>query len=239
MASSCPECGAGVELSTATAKVLTGTCAACGQGFTVLAAVQPPTGAPASRGKGDVDEAEAEEEGAASTIACADCGEMVAVENPSEGRIETVCPGCGARAAYSLVGGPTEVREERYRGRPRDDARAGPRGRDTGPRPPGRPCRECGGTLRFTTAPDGTVTGECTSCGNRFTLRPRSDSEGRGGGRGFSGPSRGSYGRPGGWGRGGSGSYRGRDRGPPRPSYRRRDDSDDDRDRRRRRPRRE
>ena len=53
--------------------------------------------------------------------------------------------------------------------------------RSAGPR--ARPCRECGAPLRFSTGPDGAISGECDACGNKFTLPPKREGF-RGGSRG-------------------------------------------------------
>lgn len=234
----CPECSGEVEVDTAPAKVLSGECAACGHGITILEGVRPPAAKPGAEAPGT----EAGEEGGAESagLVCAECGETAAVRAAADGKIETECSGCGAEAVYALVGGEAEEETPEPR---RPERRSAPPGRGGFDRPASRPCRECGGTLQFRDGPDGGVIGECSSCGNRFTLPPRRDRDGperRGrppyGGR----PERRSSDRPfrrgGDW-RGRGERRTGGPRGGSRP-YRRRDgdgaESDDRRRRRRR-----
>ncbi len=164
---------------------------------------------------------------------CEECGAPLAFREGKNGSLEAVCADCEITTVFvPQREAPKLEREpkfERDRERPeRFDAEA----------PRGRPCRKCGATLRFSTGDDGMLVGECESCGNRFTLPPRSDS---GGGRGDRGGPRygrreyrpSSGGRPPYRGRGGTGAGRPSRsfdrRGPPRSDY------DDDRRKRRRR----
>lgn len=233
MPNSCPDCGAPLEFNSATARVLHGDCGGCGHAFTILeglpAIPQAPSNAPAA-------ETDVPEGGPA----CGKCGAPLTLRSASEDTLEAVCSGCESEFTYTLdtAPGPSGPPRRPTRFEPETERRGG------FDRPPSRPCRECGGTLQFTSTPDGLVTGECAQCGNRFTLPPRRE----GGGR-----SR--YGRPGGggfrpqYGRGRGYSRDGARGGPPPRSgggsrpYRRRssfqDEGDDDSDRRRRRPRRE
>ncbi len=246
---SCPDCGAEAEYVEATARVLQGTCSECGRTFTILEQTQAGSGGPS----GSPPEAASDEEttqGAreASTIPagppCSVCGAALAVRASAEGSLEAQCSSCSTTFTYVLATSPPAepTRTFRPRGRPPRDEGGG-----FGPSR-SRPCRECGGPLRFSTDPDGNVTGECGSCGNRFTLPPRREF-GRGRGDG------GDRGRPR---RSGPPSFRRQGRYPPRrdsggegpryrgggPSFRRRDrrddaEDDDSTDRRRRRFRRE
>ena len=255
MGSACPGCGAAAEFSPHAVRAVQGTCSACGGTFTVVEpGSAPDASAPAPRaaGAGEIagDDAPA---GAAPGIAtipgpdCAECGTSMVLETWTAEFAKAACPSCGEAVEYRTAPEPRETRFERappFRGRDR-----------AGGFPPqrGRPCRECGGQLTFSTDAEGNVTGACTNCGNRFTLppRPRGDRPGP-------------RGRPGGFSRGfvprfqrsggrfredndrgpRRGPPRGASRGPPRRTYRRNDDGDDDdrsdaADRRRRRPRRE
>jgi DNA-directed RNA polymerase subunit M/transcription elongation factor TFIIS len=231
--SSCPECGADVTYSVEEARVLTGTCDSCHKVTTLLQGTVPlGTGAPS-----DASAAEGGAPATAEGLECSECGSALTVEASSDGSLEVRCAECETVARFVPEGAKSGAREERpprREFRDRDD-------RPRGGAPNSRPCRQCGAPLTFTTDENGQLTGECSSCGNRFTLPPRRDNF-SGGGR--SGPSRyggrssGGYNRGGrGWSSGGSG-YRGGGSGG-RPD-RRRDasrDSDDDERPRRRRPR--
>jgi len=221
-----------MEYDARTTTVLTGTCGGCGHQLTVLQEGAGP--APTEPGTaGGPDAARSWKTAAPATAGppCQACGAPLTFRSSGGPGVEATCTGCGAVSSYVPAG--MAPREFPRRGAPRPE-----RSDDSGPgfRPSNaRPCRECGGPLRFTTAPDGTISGECGSCGNRFTLPPRRESDGgRGGGaRRFErGPPRGKFG-----GRGGSRPY-GR---PPGGGFGRRqsrDDGDED-ERPRRRPRRE
>lgn len=248
MADVCPDCGAEAGFVERNARVLQGSCAGCGRTFTIVQEVSadagafPPAAPAATPG--------VSEEGPAAPApptapgpACGVCGSSLALRSMSETSFEARCGSCGTAFTYVLATSPGGFARAPF------PARRGP-AEEGGPRygaPRSRPCRECGGPLRFTTDPDGNVTGECTSCGNRFTLPPRREF---GGGRGDRGDRRGparSYSRasrgPGRW-----SPRREGDRPRPfnsnGPAYRRRErrpepDDDEDDSRRRRRPRRE
>jgi DNA-directed RNA polymerase subunit RPC12/RpoP len=236
----CPDCGAEIELAERTARLFAGACADCGKPVTVIQAAAGGSEAVASAPIPEGGTARVEAPTPASGPPCGSCGAPLALQAGSPSKIDGSCAACGATFVY-LLSRPEE-RERRFdRGGPprRDGPGAGP--------PRSRPCRECGGPLRFSTDDDGNVTGECTSCGNRFTLPPRREFGGeRGGPGGRRGPSRSfspSYRRPGRWPRSGEGD-RPRRFGPARPTFRRREsrsdgDDEDDDGRRRRRPRRE
>lgn len=225
--SSCPECGAEVAYSVEEARVLTGTCDACHKVTTLLQGTVPLGTGSGSGATGESAPATAE------GLECSECGSALTVEASTDGSLEVRCPECETVARFVPEGAKTEDRDDRP---PRREFR------DRGDRPRGgapnsRPCRQCGAPLTFTTDENGQLTGECSSCGNRFTLPPRRDRFSGGGRSGpprYGGRSSGGYNRGGGrgWSSGGSG-YRGGGR-----SDRRRDaDSDDDDRPRRRRPR--
>ncbi len=200
MTSTCPECGGEVTLTEQPARAWSGDCPGCGKGITILGGVRPPHGGPA-----ESDGATDESGPASAGVACPECGNPLEVRFASRGALETVCGDCGTSTTYARTepGAEESYPERRPRGRP-----PGPGGRFD--RAAGRPCRECGGVLQFSSAPDGGVVGECSQCGNRFTLPARQPMGGDRGGRGFGG-------RPGGR-RYGAGGDRPRrwDRGPPR-----------------------
>ncbi len=250
MAKSCPACGAEVDYVDRPARVLAGTCRGCGQALTILqegpaAAEGPESPAPkeASVGmEGEVPGAAAKPGRPSHPVPiCRACGASLTFHSSSGGRIEAVCTDCGATDTYLLATGAER--------RPRAPLEARGRPADMGaPGFPGsraRPCRQCGAPLRFTTGAEGTVTGECTSCGNRFTLPPRQD---RGGGRGgrerpgrYGAGSSSRYRARGTW-SGGSGGGKPRRFGPPSGRFRRREpegegNGDDGTARKRRRPR--
>jgi ribosomal protein L37AE/L43A len=244
MTQTCPDCGTPVEYVERAAQVLTGNCADCGHAFTILqGAPDDVSNLPARAAKGartPTGEGDEPVEIAGDRPKCDDCGSTLSFRI-AEGRgVEGVCPGCQSKFAYVLSGGEAESapRMRPYRERP-----SGGRDADFGA-PRSRPCRECGGPLRFATNPDGTVGGECSSCGNKFTLPPRRDDDGggrgdRGGGRPFNrnyAPRSGGGGRwsPGG-GRGGPRRFDG-PRGPPRSREGARGGDDRDDYRKRRRP---
>jgi len=241
MARTCPGCGTSAEFTERTALVLEGDCPSCGRTLMVV-----PAGAAAASGASPTDRPE-ELAGPASAPrvqdgpACSVCGSTLEIKVLSEASLEASCPSCETVSTYTLQ---TPGEPERPRGRPARGPRFEriPEGDDRPSR--ARPCRECGGPLRFTTDPDGNVTGECGSCGNRFTLPPRREFGGSGDRR-SGGPRRGDggrprYGRPGPW-TGSSGRPRSfRPGGRPFRRAPERDDGDDAGrdDRRRRRPRR-
>jgi len=222
MAKSCPECGAAVEYAARSVEIIEGSCSGCGRAVVLL----PPPGATAAA----VGEA-------ASTSGCWECGGPLTLRARPDRSVEAKCGSCHqvVRLVAEVAGGTDEEgddeeeseEEEEEEERPRRPFR--PRGDrpspgawrdDRAPRFAARPCRQCGGTLQFTSNPDGTVTGSCAACGNEFTMRPRP--------QGAGGPGR----RP---------SWGGRDArpryssGPPRRPWRDRAEAPPER-RRRRRP---
>jgi hypothetical protein len=239
MPRTCPDCGTSVEYSTRTAYVLNGSCGQCGLVLTVLEdAPGTPSGAPpvgttigssprgsASRGN---------------EPPCPACGAPLGFHASSSGGIEGTCTGCGASSEYVPAGSAAREDAPMRGRRPERPSFSGGGGGGSFPSQ-ARPCRECGGPLRFSTTPDGTVAGECGSCGNKFVLPPRRDGDGGGRGGGGRRFDRGSGPRFGGGG--------GRRDGPPRYGrppggpgrFRPREDrgGDSDEERPRRRPRRE
>jgi len=235
--SSCPECGSEVNYSVEEARVLTGTCDSCHKVTTLLQGTVPlGTGAPTDAARSE-DAVAATAEG----LECSECGSTLTVEASTDGSLEVRCAECETVARFVPESAKSEGREERDDRPPRREFRDRGADRPRGGAPNSRPCRQCGAPLTFTTDENGQLTGECSSCGNRFTLPPRRDNFSGGGGR--SGPSRyggrssGGYNRGGGsggrgWSSGGSG-YRGGGR-PDRRRYGDRDGDDDERPRRRR-----
>jgi hypothetical protein len=225
MTRTCPDCGTPMEYDTRTTTVLMGTCGGCGHQLMVLQNGGMPAGGPEGAMPSPTEGVASPPEGPP----CPACGAALTFRSAGGPRMEATCTGCGAVTAYVPAGSAPREFPRREGPRPGRFDDSGPGFRSSN----ARPCRECGGPLRFTTAPDGTISGECTSCGNRFILPPRRDFEGgRGGGRRFDrGPPRGKYA-----GRSGPRSY-GR---PPARGFRRREERDEDEDDRpRRRPRRE
>jgi len=231
--SACPGCGAEVEYTVETTRVLTGTCGQCHRVTTLVEGPLPP-GTPSPAGAGSDEEAPT----TAAPLGgpeCAECGSPLTVAVRPDGSLEVSCEECETTSRFVPEGARPPPGGHDRSDRP-DRRRSRESGEDGSPR--ARPCRQCGAPLTFTTDDDGQLVGECRSCGNRFTLPPRRDDfGGRGGGGRF--PSRGPprYGRrPGGW-SGGEGRRYGGTRRPPGRAPEGSDDSDDRR--RRRRPRRE
>jgi hypothetical protein len=241
MSESCPHCGASTSFSAQDARLLHGTCSACGVTSTIVQgapgvelSMAPGTpAAPTHPGKGS-----APEPSSAEGPPCPVCGTALVLRSWSANSVEADCTSCSSTTRYRAM--REEGRPERFTPR----AARGPELDERGPR--GRPCRECGGPLTFSTDAEGTLTGECAQCGNRFTLPARQGFERRSGpprdrGGGF----RGGYAprgrRPGGWGTGARPDRFRRGTGPPTRFRRRDDDADEDAgpERRRRRPRRE
>jgi len=229
MANSCPDCGAPMDFEQRDVRLRSGTCPSCAkefaflEGSTVSSRLGTPTTEPASEAEND--EGEGEEKVAGEGPECGECGSPLSIREGADESLELSCPDCGTTAVYVPKRESTRpAREERSRGRPDSE---GPRS---------RPCRQCGAPLRFSTAEDGGVVGECDSCGNRFTLPPRDDRRGGGGFRGKPSYGRRDYrsgprGRPYNGGRGGTRGGR-----PYRDSERRSSPRDED-DRRKRRRR--
>ena len=160
MSNSCPDCGADVEFESRPSRVMNGHCSDCGHAFTIFEGAEPPAPGEASAAP------------SSPAPPCSSCGAALVLQPGPGGGFAAECSGCGSTFRYVLEGPPPREERERpfSRAPPMRDDRRGP------PMASSRPCRECGGTLRFITSPEGGVTGECTSCGNRFTLPPRRDS---------------------------------------------------------------
>ncbi len=163
------------------------------------------------------EEGQSEEEETTSRKGCPSCGEALTFQQNDKGEVIGTCDTCGTSSTFVLF--DPEAHTEPRMDRERAPSRGFRGGGFSGGRPQGggRGCRQCGGPLEFSTRPDGSVTGRCTECGNRFTLPPREDRGGRGGGgygRGGGGRSYGRGPREGGWGGGPprSGGFRGPDR---------------------------
>jgi hypothetical protein len=213
-----------------------GSCPGCGHTFTVLErSVAGPSTGPGEETPTGAEAGAAEPQGwAGPRMTCDSCDGVLSFRSAGVG-LQAVCSGCGKVSVYvpRAEGAPERLGRRESMRPPERETRGG-----FGPSR-ARPCRECGGPLRFTTEDDGTITGECASCGNRFTLPPRRDGPG-----GPRGAPRGRFGsRP-------PGRF---DRGPPRRPYgaarpgrdrfprrdrRDGDDAEADDDRPRRRPRR-
>jgi hypothetical protein len=165
---------------------------------------------------------------ASGSVACSLCGAPLSV-SASETGLSAQCSGCSTTFEFVLsTGAAGRSGEPSARENSRRPYRGGPE------TPRIRPCRNCGGALRFTTNPDGLVTGICDSCGNRFTLPPRRNGPDSGRGypsdrrRGFTPGVRrpGEWRRSGGGGRPGSG-FRPRGRLPARREQGHGDDEDE------------
>jgi hypothetical protein len=248
MGSTCPGCGAAAEFSPAAVRAVHGTCSACGGTFTIvepggIAGEPGPSTAPGetrtASGPGLGGTAPTIREAPLPGPPCRQCGTPLVLRSWTAEFAKAACLSCGSTVDYRtmpLARGP---------GGRRPDEFGGPRETRSFPPQRGKPCRECGGPLSFSTDAAGVVTGECPNCGNRFTLPPRSRParEGRMGGpprfsRGYS-PR---FQRP--RDRFGPGGDRPASRGPPRRSFRSRERGEDDEERgppprRRRRPREE
>ncbi len=238
MTRTCPDCGSPVDYASRTEVVLEGACAGCGHTITVLQ--HPGAGGPPGTGV-RIDGPTEREEGVAPVEAtgwagprpaCEGCGAPLTFRVAGVG-VQGFCSSCGLTSEFHPERVP--AREPRSRRPPRFEPAAEGRG-GYGPTRTARPCRECGGPLRFSTAPDGTISGECDQCGNRFTLPPRRDSPPgrREGDRRFDRGTASRFGRrgpPRRYGRAPGAGYR------PREGRRDRDGDEDDRPRRR--PRRE
>ncbi|MHB8351543.1 MAG: hypothetical protein ACYDFT_02460 [Thermoplasmata archaeon] len=214
MTETCSGCGAEVEFEIRGAEVRRATCAGCSQVTEVLKILPfgqsaPEVAAPATPSATP----------AAFTISCPECEGRMTLRIAGPDLLEAKCGSCEAMAAFARQGDEEEDEEDDAPAAPKRPWSRPPSGGGGGFRsdaPRARPCRECGGDLRFATQPDGMVRGECSSCGNSFVLPPRArDGEGRGRppGRGFDRDSRPRYGGGGGFDprRGG----RGRPSGPP------------------------
>jgi hypothetical protein len=175
-ATTCPSCGEPVSYQVQETRVLTGSCSGCHRVTTLVEGVLPIGSSP--------ERASGSPEGASPSPSegpeCAECGSVLTIAAREDGMLEVSCAECETTTTFVPEGlgksGPGTGRRERFE-RPARGA-----GRDAGPN--ARPCRQCGAPLTFTTDESGMLTGECASCGNRFTLPPRRDGGFRGEGRG-------------------------------------------------------
>ena len=226
MTNTCPDCGASMELEQREVRLRTGVCPSCAKEFAFVegTTVSAHLGAPPAAAEGEAGDEENVREVVEGGPECDECGSPFQFREGARGSIIAVCPECETSTEFV-------PKPERPLPSKREPSRF------EGPAPRGRPCRQCGAPLTFSTGEDGLLVGECASCGNRFTLPPRPEG-GRGGGRYGGAPSFGrrDFRRGGGGGRpytgrGGDRRFRGSDRrGPPRYA-------DEDRPRKRRRPR--
>lgn len=210
-------------------RLRTGTCPSCAkefafvEGTTVSTRLGSAPSGPDAVAPGE----EPPSEATAGGPECEECGSPQSVRDGRNGALEVTCPECETTTVFVRQG--TGDRRERGPERGRRFATEAPRG---------RPCRQCGAPLRFSTGDDGMLVGECESCGNRFTLPPRPG--GGGGSRGFRpGPRYGRRDFRPGRGGGSRDTARGRERRPFRkgpPRDRGRYEDRDERPRRRRRP---
>jgi ssDNA-binding Zn-finger/Zn-ribbon topoisomerase 1/predicted RNA-binding Zn-ribbon protein involved in translation (DUF1610 family) len=167
MTSPCPSCGVEMEFSERAVVLRTGSCPSCGKEFAFV------EGATLAGHLPRIEEmVPATAVGAPAVVAegapeCEECGAPLEFRAGRHGEILAICEDCETTRVLRPEGTPGEERPRRPAGRPREsDSREGPRA---------RPCRRCGAPLRFSTQDDGQVVGECDSCGNRFTLPPRSE----------------------------------------------------------------
>ncbi|MEM0129277.1 MAG: hypothetical protein QXG65_03840 [Thermoplasmata archaeon] len=201
MASQCPKCGTAVEWTPGRITVVEGRCGQCDATYTILEGAEPLRSRPLTEGSG-------EDEGTG--VLCRSCGGTVRFEAVEDGLTGT-CVECGGVSRWVRPRSPMAPEGKAATPGEAEDGEAGVRS--------ARPCRQCGGALRFSPRPDGSVVGTCARCGNRFTLRgDRPGRWGREGGRsagGFGSGRPGGWNRP--WSRGGRfGNRPGGPRGPPR-----------------------
>lgn len=174
MPSSCPGCGAQMEFVDKEVHLRTGRCDSCGDEFALLAGTTLPV--PRSE-EGESGPTAAPAAPEVPLPECEECGSPLALRRRHDGSIEARCGECESTTIYVPRAEAEEEEEEEAGPRPRRRAPEGPGG------PRGRPCRQCGAPLRFSTNEEGLLVGECDSCGNRFTLRPREGGSGRDSGR--------------------------------------------------------
>jgi hypothetical protein len=230
MPASCPDCGAQVEYVSEPARLLTGTCGSCHHEFTIVGGHLDLKPGPDARSR-MAGGSESEQSSAPAGPTCPDCGAATELRVTSSRSIESRCADCDSTRMFVLSDAsrppPREPRSDR--GWRNEGERRAPSA--------SRPCRQCGAPLTFTTGEDGLLTGECTQCGNRFTLPARRDSGGPRNGR----RERPSFGRsrPSGY-SGGRNFSRGSGRPPSYERRGRRNESSDESEApRRRRPRRD
>jgi len=193
MPNSCPDCGAEIGVVERAARVLHGTCGDCGSTFTIVRDAPPTAGTvasapvPASSPPLSVPLASAPAVSApparphppAFAPTCRSCGAELALRASSDTSFEARCSSCRSTVTY-VLSRPRAAPTTPASPRPIPGGRGGPGGPALSK---ARPCRECGGPLRFSTDPQGNVRAECSTCGNRFTLPPRREFGGGGGPR--------------------------------------------------------
>jgi len=160
-----------MELEQHEVRLRTGTCPACAKEFAFVegSTVSSHLGATKAADLGGDEAEEGPTEVEEGGPECDDCGSPLKFREGDHGSLAAICPECETTTVYVLK---SEGRPGPAEGRPRFEEAA----------PRGRPCRQCGAPLRFSTGEDGLLVGECAACGNRFTLPPR-PGPGRGGGR--------------------------------------------------------
>lgn len=164
MANSCPECGAEMTFEEHEVRLRSGTCPSCSKEFavvvgTTVASRFAPSASAARQETAEESITEGASEGAPE---CEECGGPLVIREGSSGSLAATCEDCDTTTVF--VRQSDVMRREGARERPaRFDAGASR----------GRPCRRCGGPLRFSTDETGMLVGECESCGNRFALPPR------------------------------------------------------------------
>ncbi|MGI0052885.1 MAG: hypothetical protein ACREC5_04450, partial [Thermoplasmata archaeon] len=153
MTDTCAGCGASVDFESRPAEVRRATCPACGQGTEVirlLVAGAAPAEGVSGAVPGEVTPPPK------FTISCPECEGSMTLRIASPDLLEGKCASCSAIAAFARrMDGEEEESEEE----PEEAAPARPRAWAPRPpsrgfpsdRPPTRPCRECGGELRFST----------------------------------------------------------------------------------------
>ena len=169
MANSCPECGTEMVFEEHEVRLRTGTCPSCAKEFAVVegrTVASRLASTKATAGPETFPERPGER-GAVGTPACEDCGAPLVVREGRNGSLEATCEDCDTTTVF--VPRPEAMQREGRRERPDRLVAGAPRG---------RPCRKCGGPLRFSTDDTGMLVGECESCGNRFVLPPRSGGQG-------------------------------------------------------------
>jgi len=177
MANTCPDCGASMEFEQHDVRLRTGVCPSCANEFAFVEGhpVSSRFGADAPEGAAEPNAGGATTPVPAGGPECEECGSPLSIRSGRHGSLEVACEECETVTLFV----------------PKPEGQGAPRGRAPsfeGGAPRGRPCRQCGAPLRFSTGEDGLLVGECEACGNRFTLPPRTDRPGRG--RDFGGPRR-------------------------------------------------
>jgi len=167
MTNSCPDCGSSIEFEEHEVRLRTGKCPACAQEFAFVEGTLVSSSL-GHAGSSSSDQARKGPAAGPGAPECEECGAPLTFRARKDGALEAICEDCEVTTVYFTDRRPPSS------GRDRSDRFEG------GP-PRGRPCRQCGAPLRFSTDDDGNLVGECDACGNRFVLPPRN----RGGGQPF------------------------------------------------------